>query len=167
MLLAVGCEKKPTGTITLPPDAKKLAVENSAFAFDLYQQLRSSESAWGRLTAGNLFFSPYSISTALVMTYAGARGNTEKQMAKTLRFSLDQENLPPACARLQTWMNQLQESGGIRLHVANSLWPQEGYKFLDEYLSLVKKHYGASITPIDYEHAICLSLPRFAKRTWM
>lgn len=127
-------------------------MENSAFAFDLYQQLRSSE--------GNLFFSPYSISTALAMTYAGARGNTKEQMAKTLRFSLDQENLHPACARLKTWMNQLQESGGIRLHVANSLWPQEGYKFLDEYLSLVKKHYGASITPIDYEHA-----PETARKT--
>jgi len=145
MLLAAGCEKKPTETIPLPPDAKKLALDNSAFAFDLYQKLRSSE--------GNLFFSPYSISAALAMTYAGARGNTEKQMAKTLRFSLDQERLHPACAQLQAWMNQLQESGSIKLHVANSLWPQEGYKFLDEYLSLVKKHYGVSINSVDYKSA--------------
>jgi serpin B len=142
MLLATGCEKKPTETITLPPDAKKLALDNSAFAFDLYQKLRSRE--------GNLFFSPYSISAALAMTYAGARGDTEKQMAKTLHFSLDQEDLHPAFGELQAWLNQIQESGGITLRAANSLWPQESYKFLDEYLFLTKSYYGVSVTPVDY-----------------
>ncbi len=56
--------------------------------FDLYAKLKKQE--------GNLFFSPYSISTALAMTYAGARGNTEKQMADVLHFELDRERLHPA-----------------------------------------------------------------------
>ncbi len=58
---------------------------NSAFTFDLYQALRSEE--------GNLFYSPYSVSLALAMTYAGARGETEDQMANTLRFVLPQNRL--------------------------------------------------------------------------
>jgi len=126
-------------------DVKALVQGNSTFAFDLYQKLRATD--------GNMMFSPYSISTALAMTYAGARGNTEKQMAKTLRFSLSQEDLHPACAALESSLKGLQEAGNIKLNVANSLWPQRGYKFLDEYLSLTKKHYGVSITPVDYRRA--------------
>jgi len=61
---------------------------NSAFAFELYQELKGEE--------GNLFYSPYSISLALAMTYAGARNETAEQMADTLQFLLDQERLHPA-----------------------------------------------------------------------
>jgi serpin B len=112
---------------------------------DLYQKLRASD--------GNMFFSPYSVSTALAMTYGGARGNTEKEMAKTLRFSLDQENLHSAFAHVEARLNKLQKAGSIKLSVANSLWPQQDYEFLDEYISLVKKHYGVSITALDYKRA--------------
>ena len=122
-----------------------LVQDNSAFAMGLYQKLRASN--------GNIFFSPYSISTALAMTYGGARGNTEKEMAKTLRFSLDQDNLHQAFAREESRLNKIQKSGNIKLSVANSLWPQQDYKFLDQYLSLVKKNYGVSITPVDYKRA--------------
>lgn len=122
-----------------------LVQDNSAFAMDLYQKLRASD--------GNIFFSPYSISTALAMTYGGARGNTEKEMAKTLRFSLDQENLHSAFAQAESRLNRLQKAGNINLSVANSLWPQQDYKFRDEYLFLIKKHYGVSITPLDYKGA--------------
>jgi serine protease inhibitor len=126
-------------------DMQAVVNSNSAFAFDLYQGLRSSK--------GNLFISPYSISTALAMTYGGARGNTQKQMKKALRFSLDQEKLHPAFAELQNGLNKLQEAGNFDLCVANSLWPQHNYKFLDEYLSLTKKYYGVTITPVDYVNA--------------
>jgi serpin B len=60
---------------------------NSAFAFELYQALKEED--------GNLFYSPYSISLALAMTYAGARGETAEQMADTLQFLLDQDKLHP------------------------------------------------------------------------
>jgi serine protease inhibitor/ankyrin repeat protein len=137
--------------VPLPPSAiarqnvKTVVQDNSAFAFDLYQQLRSSK--------GNLFFSPYSISTALAMTYAGARGNTEKQMAETLHFSLPQKNLHPTFAELQGGLKKLQEAGNVKLCIANSLWPQRSHPFLDECLSLAKKYYGVSITPVDYINA--------------
>ncbi|MBW7992221.1 MAG: hypothetical protein FVQ84_19710 [Planctomycetes bacterium] len=126
-------------------DTDSLVLSNSTFAFDLYRQLCSLE--------GNLFFSPYSISTALALAYAGARGNTEKQMAQTLHFSLDQKSIHPVFAELQVVLNQIQKDGNIKLCIANSLWPQQDYKFLNEYLSLVKRSYGAYITGVDYINA--------------
>ncbi|MDO9542040.1 MAG: serpin family protein [Kiritimatiellia bacterium] len=126
-------------------DVDALVSANSTFALDLYQKLCPSE--------GNLFFSPYSISTALAMTYAGARENTEKEMASALHFSMKQENLHPAFADLEDRLNKLQKAGNINLGVANSLWPQKDYKFLPEYLALIKKNYGVSITPVDYMQA--------------
>lgn len=141
------------------PNVKRLVRDNSAFAFDLYQQLRGSE--------GNLFFSLYSISTVLAMTYAGARGNTEKQMAQALHFSLDQENLHPAFAGLRGWIRQLQRSGRVKLCTANSLWPQKDYPFLAEYLSLAEKHYGVSITPVDYEGADAREAARRTINRWV
>ena len=87
------------------------------------------------------------------MTYAGARGNTEKQMAKVLRFSLSQKKLHPAFTALESELNKIQKAGNIELGIANSLWPQKGYKFLDEYMALIKKHYGVSSTAADYTNA--------------
>ena len=78
-----------------------------------------------------MFFSPYSISTVLAMTYAGARGNTEKEMAATLRFTLNRTQLHPAFDALETRWKKVTQEGGIRVHVANSLWPQKDHPFLD------------------------------------
>ncbi len=127
-------------------DIKSLARDNSAFALALYRKLGSSGE-------GNLFFSPYSISSALAMTYAGARGDTEKQMAEVLCFSLAQKSLHPAFAELRIKLDKIQEGDNVTLSIANSLWPQEDYKFLEEYLRLIEQHYGISITPVDYKHA--------------
>jgi serpin B len=125
---------------------KSAVVEgNTAFALDLYQELKD--------TKGNLFFSPYSISTALAMTYAGARENTAKQMADVLHFPSGQKEVHPAFGQLETLLNEVQTKGDVQLNVANSLWPQEGYPFLEEYLALVKKYYGVVITPLDYQGA--------------
>lgn len=118
---------------------------NSAFAVDLYKKLGVAD--------GNIFVSPYSITTALAMTYAGARENTEAEMAKTLRFELDQQNLHAEFAHLEAILGEPQKAGHVKLSVANSLWPQNGYAFLDEYVSLIKKHYGVLITAVDYKNA--------------
>jgi serpin B len=124
-------------------NVKSVVAGNSAFALDLYRQLASTKE-------GNLFFSPYSISTALAMTYAGARANTETQMAQVLHFPVDQEDLHPVFAHLEATMAAVQKTGDIKLHVANALWPQQGQPFLPEYLALVKRYYGVSITAVDY-----------------
>ena len=123
-------------------DLQTVVKGNSDFGFDLYQQLRENK--------GNLFFSPYSISTALAMTYAGAKGQTEKEMAKVLHFSLEQEPLHSSFSKLQSHLNTIQNKGHIKLNIANSLWAQEGYRFLDTFFDLNKKYYGAGLNFVDF-----------------
>ena len=125
---------------------KKQAVEdNTAFALDLYAQLKKQE--------GNLFFSPYSISTALAMTYAGARGNTATQMAEVMHFGLEPEVLHRAFGQLVDDLNKQGEEGGFELSVANALWGQKGYGFLKEFLDLTRDSYGAGLREVDFEGA--------------
>jgi serpin B len=134
-----------THAVLTDASARALVDGNTAFALDLYQQLRTQE--------GNLCFSPYSISTALAMTYAGARGNTEAQMARVLHFDLEhltQEALHSVFAALEAHLAQVQGEDDIALHVANSLWPQAGYAFLATFLDLCQRCYGVTITPVDY-----------------
>jgi serpin B len=94
------------------PDTQSLVKGNSAFALDLYRMLKSEE--------GNLFISPFSVSSALAMTYAGARGETEKEMARALHFELAQDALPPAFRKL---FSDLENNCGEnnRLAIANGL----------------------------------------------
>jgi serpin B len=118
---------------------------NTKFALDLYQKLRTTE--------GNLFFSPYSISTALAMTYAGARGDNEIQIAQALHFLLGQKQLHPAFALLETKLGEVGKKGHVQLRVANTLWPQKGYAFREEFLALTKQYYGVLISAVDYGNA--------------
>jgi serpin B len=84
------------------------------------------------------------------MTYGGARGETENQMAQTLHFNLPPDKLHPTFAALESNLYGVQKKGHVKLAVANSLWPQAGYEFLPDYLDLCQKYYGISITPVDY-----------------
>lgn len=140
LVLAAGLA---TATGAAVPAGNALVQGNSAFALDLYAQLRGE--------AGNLFLSPYSISSALAMTYAGARGNTAAEMQKALHFGLGPADTHPAFRELQARMEALQAAGSIQLAIANSLWPQTGYPFLPEYLAQVKADYGSEITPLDFQ----------------
>lgn len=132
-------------------DLATLADGNSAFAFDLYQALREED--------GNLFYSPYSISLALAMTYAGARRETAQQMADTLHFILSQDRLHPAFNSLDIELSQRGEGAkgkdgeGFRLNIVNAIWGQEGYKFLPEFLDLLAENYGAGLRPLDFVNA--------------
>jgi serpin B len=129
-------------------DLVSLADGNSAFAFDLYQALREED--------GNLFYSPYSISLALAMTYAGARGETEQQMADTLHFILSQERLHPAFNGLDTELSQRGEGAegkddeGFRLNIVNAIWGHKDYTFLAEFLDTLAENYGAGLRIVDF-----------------
>jgi len=123
------------------PDKLMVVQGNNEFALDLYAKLREQK--------GNLFFSPYSISTALAMTYAGARGETEKQMADVLHFTLEQERLHPAFRALIKDLNPGKKEG-YELVTANALWAQRGYEFLKPFLELTQKHYGAGLKEANF-----------------
>ena len=94
---------------------------NTEFALSLYAQLGTQP--------GNLFFSPLSLSTALAMTYAGARSQTAAQMATVLHFPADQQRLHSTFAALSKGLHADSESQGYQLSVANALWGQKGYRF--------------------------------------
>ncbi len=132
-------------------DLTELVDGNTAFAFDLYQSLSNRD--------GNLFFSPYSISLALAMTYAGARGETEQQMAETLHFILSQEALHPAFNALDQELASRGEGAqgtdeeGFRLNIVNAIWGQKNYKFLDEFLDVLAENYGAGLRLLDFINA--------------
>lgn len=118
---------------------------NTAFALDLYQRLKDQP--------GNLFFSPYSISSALAMTYAGARGQTESEMAKTLHFSPPQGDLHAAFSTLAAQLDEVQGKGRVALTVANSLWCQQSYHFADAFLNLTRRQYRAETRLVDFKNA--------------
>jgi serpin B len=125
-----------------PADVKALVKGDNTFAFDLYSQLRTQE--------GNVFFSPYSISTALAMTYAGARGDTADEMAKALHFTLRPEELHRAEAALLASLNSGGKPRGYQLNIANALWGQQGLGFKEDFLKLTQAHYGAGLREVDF-----------------
>lgn len=138
-------------------DKRLVAAGNNKFALELYTKLRSRE--------GNLFFSPYSISTALAMAYAGARGETETEMAKVLHFPTvpgETVAVNDKFARMRFHsvfgnivkdLNVRGRKGGYELTVANALWGQKGYRFLEEFLELIKTNYDGQLNEIDFIRA--------------
>lgn len=135
----------PPAESEITDDTKAVVAGDTAFALELYAKLRSAE--------GNLFISPQSISTALAMTYAGARGETAAEMAKVLHFTLPPERLHPAFASLQAALKPQDPNAGFRLEVANALWGQEGAKILPAFTALTRQHYGAGFRQADFAHA--------------
>jgi serpin B len=135
---------------TTPTEMAALVSGNTEFAFDLYRQLRQQER-------GNFFYSPESISQALAMTYAGARGETATQMAEVLSFTLGQDRLHPAFNALDLALAsrgqgaQGMDGQGFRLHVVNAIWGQTGYGFLDSFLDVLAVNYGAGLRLLDFQ----------------
>lgn len=142
-LVLAGTARAAETTHPAAADRAAIVDGNNAFAVDLYGQLRKQN--------GNLFFSPESISTALAMTYAGARGNTASEMAKTLHFILPPDRLHPAMGALLNDLNASHD--GYQLRVADALWAQQGNSFLDDFLQLMKNDYGAGFNQVDFKDA--------------
>jgi len=137
----VAAQDGPEG-LNKSDDVSVVVAGNNRFAFDLYAKLRDQD--------GNMFFSPYSVSTALAMTYAGARGATADEMARTLHFTLPPERLHPAFRRLIQSMNEGGRKGAFELSVANALWGKSGAGFLPAYLQLVERDYGAALRELNF-----------------
>lgn len=132
-------------------EVESIVAGNTRFALDLYQQLTERD--------GNLFFSPYSISVALAMTYAGARGETASEMRGAVHFTLPQDDLHPAFNALELELAERGEGAEgrhgepFRLHTANALWGQDGYTFLPDFLDRLARNYGAGMRLLDFEAA--------------
>ena len=126
---------------------------------DLYRQLAKGDSR-----SGGICISPYSIDSALAMTFAGADGETRTQMARVLHFPIDggvpasfsalQQSLEQMSAKTAELAKQSKKFGGsgepITLNIANRLFAQKGYDFRQAFLSLVKQNYGAAFELLDF-----------------
>ncbi|MDD4929817.1 MAG: serpin family protein [Gallionella sp.] len=109
---------------------------NTAFATGLYGELSAG--------TGNLFFSPYSVSSAMGMTYTGARGNTAREMKEVLHFRADQRNLGGAFKRLNSELAASARRNGQKLNIANAL-VLTGGNVSSEFGTQLKNNYDAEI----------------------
>ena len=135
----------PQSALSQEDSSVSLAKRNNVFALDLYAKLKDSD--------GNIFLSPYSISTALAMTYAGARVDTATQIAQVFHFEADQAKNNASFKRLQRNLNDAGAKGSFELNAANALWAQKGYAFEPEYLKVVKEDYDAKAQEVDFKDA--------------
>ena len=125
-------------------------------AVDLHRQLATGDE--------NLCVSPYSIQSALAMTFAGADGETRTEMAHVLHFPADgavpgsfsalQHSLEEMNAKTAELAKESKKFGGpsepITLTIANRLFAQKGYQFRQAFLALVKQNYGGAFEPLDF-----------------
>ena len=126
---------------------------NNAFAFDLYRVMRGDKE--------NMFYSPHSITLALAMAYAGARSETEAQMAQALHYRLDQERLHPALNALDLELSRRgeaeegaeEEGERFQLNIANAVWGHADYGFRSDYLDVLARNYGAGLRVVNFEGA--------------
>jgi serpin B len=115
---------------------------NTTFALNLYSQLSTNP--------GNIFFSPYSISTCLAMLYAGTSGDTEQQMSQVLGFGTNQQEFASLFGQLQTELETDQSTNAVKLNIANALWVQEGFPFLPAFLETATNQYQAKLGQADF-----------------
>lgn len=131
-----------------PADKQTLVDGNTDFALDLYQQIADDHD--------NLFYSPFSMSVALSMTYAGARGDTAAEMAQVMHYDLSQDKLHPAFDWLDLHLMDLgeppvnEDSEPFQLSVANSIWGQKDYHFEQAFLDTLALNYGAGLRVLDF-----------------
>lgn len=136
------------GSADLPSFAdftmEQLSSANTLFALELFQTLNESSPT------GNIFFSPFSISSALAMVILGAKGSTAAQLSKTFHF----DSVEDIHSRFQSLNAEVSKRGASHtLKLANRLYGEKTYNFLPEYLASTQKMYGADLAPVDFLHA--------------
>ena len=150
-------------------DTKAAVDAVNGLSLDLYKKLASQEK-------GNLFFSPYSISDALAMTYGGARGTTAQEMAKTLYFPAEQLTLHKSFAAFNNNLEAIQKKGDIKIDTANAVWLQSDYandpvwgyfKCKADYLQLLQDYYKSGLSQVDYRDTSKSAFIRDTINAWV
>lgn len=141
---------RDTAPVVDPADESELVKDNTTFAFDLYQKVASGDET------SNLVYSPYSISIALAMTYAGAGAPTDAEMAGALDFTLPPAKLHPAFDALDLALASRSKaqpaSNGtpFQLSVVDSLWGEKTLTFAEPFLDTLAVNYGAGMHVVDF-----------------
>jgi serpin B len=163
LLIMPGCKSKKISETRKPgreiATIKDISEANNEFAISLYKKIGDDKK--------NVVFSPYSISSALAVTYAGARGNTAREMADILWFPEDQESFHPA---YKTFTDSIQLTGiekGTELRIANALWVQDDYKLRQDFLKLADSCYKAKAANVNFKQPEELELTRQKINRWV
>lgn len=134
------------------PDPPSIALKNNLFALELYKRISTNEK-------GNICISPFSITTALAMTYAGADHHTAAEMAKTLHFDSNTATFHNAFGRYIMTLESNAE-GNINWSVANRLWVDKRYDLLHSYIDLIQTAYNSPLQPLNF-----LKQPEISRET--
>ena len=126
-----------------PEGIKQVANANNQFAIDLYQQINKQ----AKQAENNIFFSPYSLSTAMAMLYAAAEGETKHQIQKTFHYPTP-AILNPNSAALYNQFDK--PNPNYDLSTVNDLWMRQGLSPNQNYLDTVKRYYGGQVTNLDF-----------------
>jgi serpin B len=153
LLALSGCERYVYAASEKPrdmmPDVSdqetgQLTTGNTEFAIALYKKLATGSE--------NVSFSPYSVSLGMAMAYAGARGETEKQIADTFHFALPQDRLHKAINAVDLVVTGADYGfqPGFELSIVSSLWGQKGLSLLPEFLDTLAINYGSGVRLADF-----------------
>lgn len=143
VVAAVGCTSRdPRAIAALTPELEPVVKGNNEFAINLYKKAAAKP--------GNLFFSPFSVSAALGMTYIGASGVTADEMKKVLSIEVDTPQYHPQFGALIADLGGLHEGRGYELRIANRLFGQKDFTFQKPFLDLTSSAYGAPLDKVDY-----------------
>ncbi|MFW5988212.1 MAG: serpin family protein [bacterium] len=135
---------KSTGGYTFESDKssqQKMVASNNYFALSFYKHLSKGK---------NIFYSPYSLYSAMLMIYGGAEGETKSEMEKKLRIRLDIKDLYSVSKDKEQQLLALGQEEGYKINLANAFWSQKGYEFKKEYLELIQSNYTAKISSVDF-----------------
>ncbi|MCX5782276.1 MAG: serpin family protein [Elusimicrobia bacterium] len=141
-----------------PQDIRSLVKRNNSFAVKLFAKLQEGA------TNENIFLSPYSISTAFSIMYAGASSDTARQIAETFNFSSDTEKLCATFCSLQNNLNSIQKEKNVELSIANGIWAQRDFRFNVNFLYLVSQDYGSELALSDFRKP---EIPRSEINEWV
>ncbi|XP_010883989.3 leukocyte elastase inhibitor-like isoform X2 [Esox lucius] len=120
-----------------------VSVANTNFSLDLFKKITEKKKT------GNVFYSPLSISSALAMVSLGARGNTATQMSESLHLHKAKDDVHVSFSKLMGELNK--EGAPYKLSLANRLYGEQSYKFVETFLHDTKKHYNAELEAVDFK----------------
>jgi serpin B len=123
------------------PASESIADANNHFALDIYSRLAQD-------TDGNIFFSPYSISSAMAITFEGARGETAEEILSVFHFPQNRTLMREGFSGTIAAINN--RSSAYTLRTANALWAEKTFPFLPEYTSTAEQTYRARTTNLDF-----------------
>jgi len=134
----------PNASQPSPTNLGELINASNQFALEMFSNLSNDKD--------NLFFSPYSIFTALGMTYEGARGKTADEIRSVFHFPADNQTRWSLFKALIDKLNS--NSTGCNLSTANALWVQEGFQLLQTYIDALETYYRSSAFDVDFARAL-------------